>query len=473
MDIKEIFLSDNKITEKGTKLIVDKLLCKTSLKILDLSFNKINSKGGFYLGKGLKDAQGIQNLLLGYNQLEDEGCEFIAEGLEKNFSLIELNLENNNITNKGINAIIKSLKNKENIMKIFLEGNKISEIDSDFYELFNWVKDIQISENPLNQSGIVRLFQGSEYNRLFKKLQFKYNSNDDYHFKCFNENIKNIDLSFNHNINISLMSHILSLKNLSKLNLQMNNINDKDIKTIINFIKDNNTPIKNLILKNNKITQEGSESISDLIKFSKTLKLLDLSFNELKSEGVKKICNSIIVTEPNSNLEQLFLNGNKCNDYCSDDIFNLLINKKSKKLKLLSLNINFFSNKGIDKILSSLRKNVSLKQLCLSENKIDEKAFNNLVNYLKFNKTLKILEIKSSRINDESLKNIMQIFSDNLSLEKINLNDNYLGYESIAKFGQYTSKNDIINEVKLMNNKTLKEQQTLLISCNSHLIFAN
>ena len=473
LDIKEIFLSDNKITEKGTKLIVDKLLCKTSLKILDLSFNKINSKGGFYLGKGLKDAQGIQNLLLGYNQLEDEGCEFIAEGLEKNFSLIELNLENNNITNKGINAISKSLKNKENIMKIFLEGNKISEIDSDFYELFNWVKDIQISENPLNQSGIVRLFQGSEYNRLFKKLQFKYNSNDDYHFKCFNKNIKNIDLSFNHNINISLMNHILSLKNLSKLNLQMNNINDKDMKTIINFIKDNNTPIKNLILKNNKITQEGSESISELIKFSKTLKLLDLSFNDLKSEGVKKICNSIIITEPNSNLEQLYLNGNKCNDYCSDDIFNLLINKKSKKLKLLSLNLNFFSNKGIDKILSSLRKNDSLKQLCLSENKIDEKAFNNLVNYLKFNKTLKILEIKSSRINDESLKNIMQIFSDNLSLEKINLNDNYLGYESIAKFGQYTSKNDIINEVKLMNNKTLKEQQTLLISCNSHLIFAN
>ena len=473
MDIKEIFLSDNKITEKGTKLIVDKLLCKTSLKILDLSFNKINSKGGFYLGKGLKDAQGIQNLLLGYNQLEDEGCEFIAGGLEKNFSLIELNLENNNITNKGINAISKSLKNKENIMKIFLEGNKISEIDSDFYELFNWVKDIQISENPLNQSGIVRLFQGSEYNRLFKKLQFKYNSNDDYHFKCFNKNIKNIDLSFNHNINISLMNHILSLKNLSKLNLQMNNINDKDIKTIINFIKDNNTPIKNLILKNNKITQEGSESISELIKFSKTLKLLDLSFNDLKSEGVKKICNSIIITEPNSNLEQLYLNGNKCNDYCSDDIFNLLINKKSKKLKLLSLNINFFSNKGIDKILSSLRKNDSLKQLYLSENKIDEKAFNNLVNYLKFNKTLKILEIKSSRINDESLKNIMQIFSDNLSLEKINLNDNYLGYESIAKFGQYTSKNDIINEVKLMDNKTLKEQQTLLISCNSHLIFAN
>lgn len=474
LDIKEIILIDNKIGEKGTKAIVDKLLGKTSLKILDLSFNKINSKGGFYIGKGLIDAQGIQQLLLGYNKLEDEGCEFIANGLEKNSSLFEINLDNNNISNKGINALCKYLKNNENLMKVSLNGNKISEIDSDFYELFNWVKEIKISENPLNQSGIVRLFQGSEYNRLFKYLKFKYNSEDEYHFKCFNENIKSIDISFNHKINLSLISHILSLKNLSKLNLQMNSIDDKEIKSIVNYIKENNSPIKTLILKNNKITSEGSVSIVDLIKFSKTLKVLDLSYNELKSEGVKKICNGIIVSNSTSCLEQLFLNGNKCNDYCADDIFNLLVNNNVKKLKLLSLSVNFFSNKGIDKILSSLRKNNYLEQLCLGENKIDAKAFSNLVNYLKFNRALKILEIKSSRINDESLNEIIKVFGDDsIPLEKINLNDNNLEFEGIAKFGQYTSKNENLNEIKLMNNKTLKEQQALLISCNSHLIFAN
>ena len=474
LDIKEIILIDNKIGEKGTKAIVDKLLGKTSLKILDLSFNKINSKGGFYIGKGLIDAQGIQQLLLGYNKLEDEGCEFIANGLEKNSSLFEINLDNNNISNKGINVLCKYLKNNENLMKVSLNGNKISEIESDFYELFNWVKDIKISENPLNQSGIVRLFQGSEYNRLFKYLKFKYNSEDEYHFKCFNENIKSIDISFNHKINLSLISHILSLKNLSKLNLQMNSIDDKEIKSIVNYIKENNSPIKTLILKNNKITSEGSVSIVDLIKFSKTLKVLDLSYNELKSEGVKKICNSIIVSNSTSCLEQLFLNGNKCNDYCADDIFNLLVNNNVKKLKLLSISVNFFSNKGIDKILSSLRKNNYLEQLCLGENKIDSKAFSNLVNYLKFNRALKILEIKSSRINDESLNEIIKVFGDDsIPLEKINLNDNNLEFEGIAKFGQYTSKNENLNEIKLMNNKTLKEQQALLISCNSHLIFAN
>ena len=137
------------------------------------------------------------------------------------------------------------------------------------------------------------------------------------------------------------------------------------------------------------------------------------------------------------------MNGNKCNDYCADDIFNLLVNNNVKKLKLLSLSVNFFSNKGIDKILSSLRKNNYLEQLYLGENKIDAKAFSNLVNYLKFNRALKILEIKSSRINDESLNEIIKVFGDDsIPLEKINLNDNNLEFEGIAKFGQYTSKNE-------------------------------
>ena len=469
LEIKEIILEDNKIGEKGTKSIADKLIGKTSLKIINLSHNKINSIGGFYIGNGLIDAQGIQHLLLGYNQIGDEGCEFISKGLEKNNSLIEINLENNNISNKGINSICKFLKNNENLMEIILSGNKITEIDSDFYELFNWLKIINISDNPLNQSGIVRLFQGSEYNRLFKSLKFKYNPQDDYHFKCFNTNIKNIDLSFNRNINISLMKHILSLKYLSRLNMQMNNITDEDLSKIINLIKENKTPIKDLKLKNNKISSRGGEYLSDLIKNCKSLKILDLSYNDLKSDGVKNICNSIVSNE--SNLEQLFINGNKCNDYCSEELFNMLI--KSKKLISLSLNGNFFTNKGIDKILSSLKKNNTLKQLFIGENKIDRKAFVNMPNYLKFNKSLAVLDIKSSRLNDESLHELSKVFGQNKSLGNINLIDNNFGFEGIAKFGQYISKNRHINEIKLLNNKPLKEQQTMLKNCNSHLIFSN
>lgn len=266
------------------------------------------------------------------------------------------------------------------------------------------------------------------------------------------------------------MKHILSLKYLSHLNLQMNNITDDDLSKLIKLIKENNTPIKDLKLKNNEITAEGSKYISDLIKNCINLKILDLSYNDLKSAGVINICKAIISSEYNS-LEQLILNGNKCNDYCSDDIFNMLIN--SKNLNILSLSVNFFTNKGIDKILSALRKNNTLKQLSIGENKIDHRAFTNLPNYLKFNKSLNILEIKSSRLDDKSLYELSKVFGQNNSLGNLNLIDNNLEFEGIAKFGQYTSKNNNINEIKLLNNKPLKEQQSLLKSCNSHLMFSN
>ena len=81
--------------------------------------------------------------------------------------------------------------------------------------------------------------------------------------------------------------------------------------------------------------------------------------------------------------------------------------------------------------------------------------------------------MKSSRINDKSLDSIIKIFGNNYSLEKINLYDNNLDFENIIKFGQYTSKSECLNEINLMNNKTIKEQQRLLTSSNSHLIFAN
>ena len=97
----------------------------------------------------------------------------------------------------------------------------------------------------------------------------------------------------------------------------------------------------------------------------------------------------------------------------------------------------------------------------------------NLPNYLKFNKSLVVLEIKSSRLNDESLYELSKVFGQNNSLGNLNLIDNNLGFEGIAKFGQYTSKNRFINEIKLLNNKPLKEQQSILKSCNSHLIFSN
>jgi Ran GTPase-activating protein (RanGAP) involved in mRNA processing and transport len=469
INISQIHLDENKIGEKGAKAISEKLLGKVSLKKLILSHNLINSQGAFYIGENLKEAQGIQYLLINSNMIEDEGCEFLSKGIEKNNSLVQLNINNNNITKKGIKFIAKSLLGKESFMTLSAADNKITEVEEELYKLLNWCKNIVISSNPLSKEGIIRLFQGTENNKLFKSLRFKIlDDNINYNFKCFNKNLKEFDLSYNNKMNISLIKHVLSLENISQLDIQSNRIGDENISTIVNYIKKNNIRLKSLKLQSNLIGPKGSISISELFKNNNYLTIINLAGNPLGYKGIKHICNAIELF-PNV-LEELLLNFTQCNNYCSKDIYNMLI--KNNRLKVISLIGNFFNNEGIDTILSSLRINNSLKELSIGENRnINSKGFQNLASYLRFNKSLNTIEIKSSRLNDNILKELCQSLKDNKKIISLNLIDNNLGYQNTIKFGLYIKKNDVINEIKMLLNKPSKDEQALIKACNPHILF--
>ena len=469
INISQIDLDENKIGEKGIKAISEKLLGKISLKKLTLSHNLINSKGALYIGQGLCNAQRIQYLYINSNKIGDEGCEFLFEGISKNNSLIELNINKNGITNKGIKYIAKALLNKYNFMILSAAENEITEIEDELYKLLSWCKNVVLSGNPLTKQGIIRLLQGTENNKLYKNTRFKIkDENEIYNFKCFNNNLKEFDLSYNYLINISLIKNILSLKNISKLDLRSNNFGDNNISIISDFIKENNIHLKVLNIQSNQITSEGSQSLAEMLKNNKYLKIINLAGNPLGYKGVKFLSNSL---ELNNNiLEELLLNYTKCNDYCSIDIYNMLC--KNNKLKVLSLIGNFFHNKGIDKILSALKINKTLKSLSIGDNKNKNyKAFQNLVSYLKFNDTLVSLDIKSSKIDHQTLLKLGKSLSNNKKLVYLNLIDNNLDYKSIIQFGLLIRKNNIINDIKMLLNKPTKDEITCIKRCNPHIIF--
>jgi len=466
IDIKEINLDDNKIGLKGIIALSEKVLGKVSLIKINLAHNLIDAECGKYIGKSLETSNSLQCLMLNSNNLMDDGCIEISKGLEKNDSLVELYLDNNKITDIGINALSKVLIDKYNLMYLGLSTNEISEINDDFYKLFDWLKDIKIAANPLYPKAIIKLFQGTAKNRLFKKMRFK--SNDIYLFKLMgeNNNLKSFDLSYNDKINISLIKNILSLKNISKLQLQRNDIHDKDMQRFVQYIKEFKSPLKELHLQSNCIGVEGSIAIADLIKDNEHLKVLNLIDNPLQSEGVNYICDSIV---NNKNvLSELLINFTKCNDFCVSKIVNML--KKTKKLSTFTIIGNKFTNKGIDMILSTLRMNSSLIQLSLGNNYINSEAFVNLADYLSFNKTLLFLEIKSSKLKDEELKKISKVLLFNKTLLNLFLVDNLLTRDGIISLGQYLNKNQSINQVKVLLNAERNDENEIKKS-NPHIIF--
>ena len=466
IDLKEINLDDNKIGLNGVKALSEKVLGKVSLIRINLAHNLIDEEGGIYIGKSLESSNSLQFLILSSNQLKDKGCIEISKGLEKNNSLIELHLDNNQISNIGINALSKELINKENLMYLGLSTNKINEIDDNFNALFDWLKIIKIADNPLYPSAIIKLFQGTANNRLFKSLRFK--SNDLFLFKSLgeNNNLKSFDLSYNDKINITLIKNILSLKNISKLILSRNDIHDKDIQRFVQYIKDHKSPLKELNIQSNFIGVEGSLALAELIKDNEYLKILNITDNPLTSEGINNICDSIA---NNKNvLSELLINDTKCNDFCVSKIVNML--KINKKLDIFTFIGNKFTNKGIDMILSTLRMNDHLKQISLGNNYINSEAFTHLADYLAFNKSLLILEIKSSKLKDENLKLLSKKLLFNKTLIHLYLVDNLLSYEGIISFGQYLNKNKSINQIKVLLNAE-RDQEPLIKSSNPHIIF--
>ena len=77
------------------------------------------------------------------------------------------------------------------------------------------------------------------------------------------------------------------------MNLQHNNIQDKDIQILVKHCLKYRTPIKELLIHNNLINIEGSKSIAELIKDNNFLKKLNISSNPILSKGINIICESI------------------------------------------------------------------------------------------------------------------------------------------------------------------------------------
>ena len=467
ISIEEVNLEDNKIGLNGIKELSEKVFGKVSLKKLNLAHNLIDEEGAKYLGQSLKNATNIQVLSLNSNKLMDNGCIYIADGLFNNQTLNELNLDYNKITNIGINYLSKILIKIETLMKLSLSTNQITEINDDFYRLFSWVESIKISDNLLSIKDISKIIKATMNNRLYKKLRIKISDTNFNEELVENNNIKKIDISFNSTFSNNLIQNILYLKNLSILNLQHNNIQDKDVQIFVEFCLKFKTPLKELLIHNNLITFEGSKSIAELIKNNIFLKKLNISSNPILSKGINIICESI--SNYKNILKELLISYTDCNDYCVDKIINML--KKNKTLEVFTFIGNKFSNKGTDQILSALRYNKFLKKISLGSKYINSNAFNNLPNYLSFNKSLLIMEIKSSKLGDEVLKKLPKIFLYNNTLVNIFLVDNLLTFEEIVHFGQFVAKNKNINIVKVMFNAQRSEEPIIRIS-NPHLIFS-
>lgn len=123
------------------------------------------------------------------------------------------------------------------------------------------------------------------------------------------------------------------------------------------------------------------------------LKVLDISNNPLKNEGVEELLNIL---------------------------------KQKYKTKIINLNLTScgLTHKILGKLFPVLTKNHHLRELLLDQNNFEKDKFIAIKEGLRMNKTLIILSLSMCKIDDKGARTIGECLTTSVNLHKIILSNN-------------------------------------------------
>ena len=248
---------------------------------------EITSDEAKMIGEAIKVNKTLKKLDVYHNSISDDGAAAISDGLKCNISLQELNMSLNKITSEGAKMIGEAIKMNKILQKLDICSNSISDDGaaaiSDGLKCNISLQELNMSLNKITSEGAKMIGEAIKVNTTLQKLNIANNSISDDGAAAISDGLK---------CNISLQ----------ELDTSYNNITSKGAKMIAEAIKVNKTLQKLNIA--NSIYDYGADAISDGLKCNISLQELDMSYNNITSEGAKMIAEAIKV---NTTLHTLYL----------------------------------------------------------------------------------------------------------------------------------------------------------------------
>ena len=167
---------------------------------------------------------------------------------------------------------------------------------------------------------------------------------------------------------------------------------------------------------------DATNMIVSLINIIKTLKVLDLGYSNIKLVAAVKLAHAL---KYNSVLEQLWLRGNILDDEGAALILNSLQNIST--LKVLDLSYNNISSTLANGIAAVITSNHFLEQLWLDGNMLMTTGVVIIASILKERSNLKLLSLSNNRITEDAAEEISDIVNSNFLLGGLLLSNNQLG----------------------------------------------
>eukprot|EP00039_Didymoeca_costata_P031126 m.33249 g.33249 ORF g.33249 m.33249 type:complete len:795 (+) comp8507_c0_seq1:292-2676(+) len=190
----------------------------------------------------------------------------------------------------------------------------------------------------------------------------------------------------------------------------------------------------------------GCEPITEGLRQSANLRVLDLASNAITEECVSALATAI---RDNDLLHSLNLAGNILGPTCGKLLQNLL---HHGNLNELNLSRNKLASAGAIALAEALEANTTLVCLKLSENEIDEKGGLALGKALRSNKSLAELDLEQNDLGSEGTTGILEGMRENKHLQTLNLNSNGLGSACWDSIIACITDNESLAHIQLGNN---------------------
>ena len=224
-------------------------------------------------------------------------------------------------------------------------------------------------------------------------------------------------------------------------------LNDQKLSSLFSFAGlTKSTSIKTLLLYENHFSLTGVRSLSTFLQNSIRLRHLDLSDNNIESEGF----NTLLRVLRDSPINKL-----QC-ESCAIEHIRIDMDSFPRKLKRLNLSDNNINSEGCREIAKLLQgPDSKLKDLELKRNIIDDEGVAILVDALRSNKSLTTLNLKHNiGISEKGKIMLLKLVDDISSIEATIQSNHTLRYLSVDKFRNNECPGEFI-QWKIYNATTI------------------
>ena len=210
------------------------------------------------------------------------------------------------------------------------------------------------------------------------------------------------------------------ISTIKVLDMANNNLSDclaDDIELILSCNK-----LEEVYLGGNNLQEAGMTKIAEALQYNSFLKVFDISSNHINSKAVITAINRIAnILAKNTQLEELYLGENILQPR---GIFEISLGLQyTSSLKVFDISNNDISIEGTDDIVFIVSKQVELEKLILNGNDLQDGLIV-IINELKCHGTLKLLDISDNNADIKTMDKIAVVLSFQTNLEKLYLGGN-------------------------------------------------